>query len=432
MTWKLPTLAVEIVELIAFFIDANDLRSLRLVCRDLNSKTLHSFGLTNFATLQTDLSRPSLARIQSISKSEHLAIHVQCLVVKRPNFVGKWPNLVVNRPNFFCKSFGQGFDWPRLSSGCLAKNTDGGDLLRKLLSQRLVNCRSFLIYAYDDQRYDTDHFIPDDAVGLILSIVAEADLAVHSFAVQPSDKLVFARLDTPRLPMPLCQTPEFVAAWSHIAELVLENTIPKDQVDWVLHLITLSAARLRKLSLKLTDDSLLFMQRLSSLHELKGLVELRLATTRTEVDTVSSLLLQNRHTLHSLTLRLVNLEGESAWRTVFENMKSQFPRLWNLELDWLKPKTVHCSVIFSKLSRYPLIPGSDVQGDDRRRKSDSRRIDESMGDAIRLNYVSTTGAVVGVEYHGKRIDHALGILAKTMEIAEDRAIRLDPLYILRW
>ncbi len=79
MSSKIPTLANEVIELIATFPEPVDLRSLRLVCRELNKKTLHYFRLANFTTIQTDLDRKSLQRLQNITKSEYLAVHVQCL-----------------------------------------------------------------------------------------------------------------------------------------------------------------------------------------------------------------------------------------------------------------------------------------------------------------------------------------------------------------
>ena len=398
MSLRVLTLAIEIIELIATFVELADLRSLRLVCRELNRKTLNSFGLANFATIQTDLSHKSLERIRSISNTEHFAIHVQCLHVKHS------PDGII----------GEGFDWPRHSSGCLAGNLNGTDLLRDLLSQRLLNCRSFLIYSYDEYepRHDTDRLVPGDAVGLILSILAEADLALQSFTVQ-SRHHGNGRLDTPRLQMPLSQTPKFIKAWSQIEELVLDYAITPDQWSWVLHLISL-VLKLRKLSLGFYEGDTSFMQRLSSLHELNRLEELRLGSARVTVDAITPLLLKNHDTLHSLSLQYTALDDEGKWSTVLENMKSQFPHLQNLVLFWLKQGTNNSRIIFSKLLKYPVLPGSEVQGPNDRLKYDSRRI-ESMGDPIRLRYWGIGQMVVGVEYHGRETDQVLSALVDTVE-----------------
>ncbi len=104
MSSKFPTLAIEIIEVIATFPEPVDLRFLRLVCRELNKKILHYFRLANFTTIQTDLDRKSLQRLQNITRSEHLAVHVQCLHFKHTGD-GK---------------LGRGFDWRRHQWNLLA------------------------------------------------------------------------------------------------------------------------------------------------------------------------------------------------------------------------------------------------------------------------------------------------------------------------
>ena len=398
MSSRFPALAAEIIELIATFVELADLRSLRLVCRDLNRKTLRSFGLANFTTIQTDLSHKSLERLRSISQSEHFALRVQSLRVKRS------PDGII----------GQGFDWPRHFSGCLAENLKGTELLRDLLSQRLLKCRSFHIYSYDEYEplLDTKRLVPSDAVGLILSIVAEVGLTLQSFTVQSSHHRQ-QRLDTRRLQMPLSHTPKFVQAWSQIEELVLDYAITFDQWDWVLHLAS-SVLKLRKLSLGFYEADTSFMQRLSSLQELNVLEELSLGSARVTVDSITSLLLKNRDTLHSLSLQYTALDDEGKWSTVLENMRSQFPQLQNLLLFWLKQGPNNGRTIFSKLLKYPVILGSEVWGPKNRPKYDSRRI-ESMEDPIRLRYWGIRQMVVGIEYHGKEIDQVLSALADTVE-----------------
>lgn len=399
MSSGFSTLATEIIELIATFIEPADLLSLRLVCRELNRKTLNSFGRVNFATIHTDLSHKNLERIRSISESEHFARHVKCLQIRAS------PDGTI----------GQGFGWPRDSSGCLAGNLNGADLLRYLLSQRLHNCRSFVIYHADEYepRHDTDRLVPSDAVGLILSIVAEADLALQSFIVQCSH-YGNRRLDTPRLQMPLSQTPTFVKAWSQIEELALDYAITSDQWNWVRHLIS-SALKLRKLSLGYNEADASFMHQLSSLHELNRLEELSLRPARVTLDAITSLLHKNRDTLHSLSLQDTALDGEGTWTMVFENMKGQFPRLQNLVLFLLKEGTNSSRRIFPELFKYPVIPGSELRGPTGRLKYDSRRI-EAMADPVRLRYWGTMQEPAGVEYHGKEIEQVLSALVATVEV----------------
>ena len=362
MSSRFPTLATEIIELIATFLEPVDLRFLRLVSRELNRKTLRSFGRANFATIHTDLSHESLERIRTISKSEHFARHVQCLQVKAPR-----DGIIDKR-----------FHWPRRFSRGLAKNFNRADLLRDLLSQCLLNCRSFVIYN-SEPPHDTDCLVPNDAVGLILSIVARADIALQSFTVR---YIPFSLPNWQWLEVPLSQTPKFVKAWSQIEELALDFAVVFDHRAWVL--LVLSAPKLRKLSLRFgLRDTSLFMQQLSSLHELNKLEELSLSPYSATEEAITSLLLKNRDTLHSLSLEYIILEHE--WSTIFENMKGQFPQLQNFELFCLKETANFDRLVCSALLKYPVIPGSEVRGPKGDLEYDSRRI-ESMADPVRLRY----------------------------------------------
>ena len=312
-------------------------------------------------------------------------------------------------------TIGQGFDWPRQSSGCLAKKLEGADILRKLLSRQLRNCRSFLIHSYDEYelRLESNCLVPSDAVSLILSIIAEAGLAPRSFTIC-SSRLANGRLDTLRLPISPCKTPRFIEAWSQIEEFELDYGVTSDQFDWVLLLIS-SAPRLRKLSLYFFEVDISVLQRLSVLHGLNKLEKLQLKYATTTLNDITSILLRNCDSLHSLSLQYVNLDGEGQWSTVFKNMENQFPHLQNLVLFWLKQGNDHGRVIFSQFLQYPVVPGLEVRGPQNRLKDDSRWI-ESMEDVVTLRYWGTTGKmVVGVEYHGKEIDHVLSALANTVE-----------------
>ncbi|KAL8894758.1 MAG: hypothetical protein Q9207_008421 [Kuettlingeria erythrocarpa] len=402
MSSKLSTLAIEVVETITALLDPTDLRSLRLVCRALNEKTLRDFGLADFATVHTDLSRKSLQRLRDISESSHLAFYVQHLHIKYADDDGK---------------LGRGLDWCRHPSGCLAEeppNSGGATLLRDILAQKLLQCRSFHIHSYDEYQppHETDCLIPSDAAGIILSIVAKAGLALRAFTIQSSHD-GNGRLDTPRLQMPLSQTPEFVAAWSHIEELVLDYAMTVDQGAWVIHLIA-SAPRLRKLSLGIYEAEISFTTLLASLHALNRLEELSLGSANVTVENFSTFLLNNCQTLRSLTLRHVSLANGGTWATVLENMKGQIPHLQYLLLFHLKQETDNRRVIFSKMTRYPVVPEPEDPGPDKRLRFDRRRI-ESVSEPITLRYWGGGRRVAGVMYHGMGIDHVLRALADTVE-----------------
>ena len=399
MSCELPALVIEIIELISTFLEPADLRALRLVCRELNSKTLHYFGLANFATVHTDLSRKSLQRLRSILGTEHLAVHVQHLLIKHTDN-GK----LAGR-----------FDWHCHQWNLVASQLDGANLLRDVLGKRLLECRSFQIDSYDGLQpcQEADFLTPSDAVGMVLSVIAEADLAVRSFSVK-SVHGGNRGLDTKRLQTALSRTSQLIAAWSCIEELVLDYGATSDQHDWILHLIS-SAPRLRTLSLRFQDTGSLFMESLSLSHSLDRLEDLSLSSTRMTVESISRLLLRNRETLHSLSFQRARIDGGGKWATVLENMKGQLPRLESLLLFWLMEQiATHC-VIFFNLTGYPSIPGARESGPGGGRLSDDSYLLDSVEEPVRLRYGGGGRMVVGVEYHGNEIDNVLSILADAAE-----------------
>ena len=431
MSSQMSSLAVEVIEFISAFLEPADLRSLRLVCRGINRKTLRYFALANFATVQTDFSRKSLQRLQSISESEHLAVHVQCLQIMH-RMDGK---------------LGQGLDWRPHQGNLLVDQLDGPGvprnglvkrllkcrlfhinsydeynlrrekgslLLRDILVKRLLKCRSFHINSYDeyDFRRETGTLLPSDAVGIVLSVVAEANLAIRSFTVKSSPD-GNGRLDTQRLRMPLCHTPQFIAAWAHVKELILDYKMSFDQYDWILFLIS-SAPQLRKLLLVFYDTDSLFMERLSSLHVLDKVENLSLRFAHVLVDSISRLLLNNRETVHSLSLQYATIENGGKWATVLRSMKGQLPRLENLSLFGLKEQTGDGHVFFSKLASRPVVPTSKVYAPGYRLISDSHLL-EQVEEPVRLIYWGGRRRVVGIEYHGTAINDVLSALADTAE-----------------
>lgn len=406
MSSKLPTLAVEIVQLITSTLESTDLLSVRLVCRELNRKSLHHFIVTCFATVRTDLTPKSLQRLQNISESKHLAQHVEALHIK--NVDG---------------TLERGFQWLRHPSGQLAASLVGADLLRDILVNKLVKCRSFHIDGYDEveQRDGTDFLIPGDAVGIVLSLVAETNLAIRSFTLE-SKKGSAGRLDTKRLQMPLCRRSQFIAAWTHLEELVLDYSMTCDQHDWALDLISY-APRLRKLSLRFfpeyPDSTSSFMERLTSAHSFLGLQDFSLESADVTVEIISRFLIQNRDTVRALSFRHVAIENGGAWATVLESMKGNFPRLESLSVFWLKE---HRSekwprVIFSGLAEYPAVPGSETRrSSDGRLRSDSRQV-KSLEQPINLTYWYLYGGrrVLSASYLGPGIDNFLNVLAESAE-----------------
>src|SRR4051812_19248801 len=84
-----PTLAVELVELIASFLEGDTLLDLRLVCREIQKKTFHHFARRFFSSIKTDLSDDSLRRINSLSRNSELRSYVHGLAFMLHNGVGR-------------------------------------------------------------------------------------------------------------------------------------------------------------------------------------------------------------------------------------------------------------------------------------------------------------------------------------------------------
>lgn len=59
-------------------------------------------------------------------------------------------------------------------------------------TENFLKCRSFHFNSYDEYqpRQEADSLIPGDAVGPVLSIVAEADLALRSSTVERSPGII--------------------------------------------------------------------------------------------------------------------------------------------------------------------------------------------------------------------------------------------------
>lgn len=204
MAVTLPTLPVEVVELIAHALEPNGLFSLRLVCRALLQKTLHSYG-TLFATMQTDLSYESLQKLRAVSEDAQLKPRVQTLLIEKGED----------------DTFGRGFQWPRHSSGHTEAPLPGLEKLQDILVHKLPNCRSFHICSPGISDEDTDGLTPTDAIAIILSIVANTNLPVKSFIVDISSCWINGK----RLQMCQYRQRSFRSGWSHVQELSLFHSL---------------------------------------------------------------------------------------------------------------------------------------------------------------------------------------------------------------
>ena len=94
MSLHLLHLPFELLRACASELSSHDLRSLRLVCRQLDQVAFDLLGPRDFTRITTDLGRISLQRLQDISKAVHVnccAVHVNCCV-KNLRIVYEFPS----------------------------------------------------------------------------------------------------------------------------------------------------------------------------------------------------------------------------------------------------------------------------------------------------------------------------------------------------
>ena len=416
----LPTLAIELVELIACWLGPADLCSLQLVCKNLRQKPIRLFG-ARFTTVRTDLSQKSLQKLQEISEDDHLRLYVEKLLIKE------------NKP----EELGQDFQWHRHSSGYLEAPIPGFEKLQYLLAHNLSNCRSFHIY---DPGYGpndkSDVFTPTDVVALILSMVpflsieASNSLPVKSFIVDCASppvvvtprrgiidgtsfivdcasptKVVAARrgmIDAKRLQMWQYRQPSFREAWAHIQELVLHQFLEPKTLDWGIHLI-IDATSLRKLSVIVGRSSRPFLERLSQVTSLHSLESFKLTCAHTSVEVLSRLIERFHDTLRVLSLSNIYLQRLTDWLIILGRLGNQAPFLHSVSISGLTTSSseVNQVIMFPSLVIDPVVP-------------------ESGGRKLTLIKDRTWQKIFGVEYQGPRVDKALDKLVKAVEYFQTR------------
>ena len=405
MPSALPKLPVEVIEKIASTLDRTSLYSFRLTCKEIDRKTLHGFGHTCFAMVQTDLSHNSLQKLQSISQTEHLKHHVQTLLIREKYDRGD--------------EMGQGLHWHRLgnSPGKIVNHISPGvQMLRDVLT-KLAECKSYYIYSLGDYHinrlregeglYGSDYLTGSDVTAIILGIIAETSLPVKSFRVDykdPVDVNAFdvGVVDANRLQMHLYQQPAFLAAWDNLEDLHLAFHLQSDIVfDWARNLV-LHTTRLKKLSLHFGYIMAVSFIRslLSSPTVLQGLQEFKLGCINLTLEILLSLLLQCRSNLRRLSLSCIHIRSGN-WVQLLTELK-KFSLLEAIAIEW--PKWSGDEVLeylhFPALYDNPVVP-------------------HSGGRKFELIYnkpeENATKAIWGARFHGwEGMNKALEVLAESM------------------
>ena len=405
MAGYLPELTTEIVQLIADTLEPADLCSLRLVCREISNKTLHTFGQTCFANLGTNLTSESLQRLQNISEVDHLARHVH---------------------NLRIQCLGDRFN-PRQSSEDQSVDLDEesiaeAELLENILVNRFVNCRSFEIESdYDIYPMDIYEEKSSDAVSIILAIGAGKHWFVKSLRVVGYQSPSYRSQDqahSDSMQAKWRKRPQFEAAWSQLEELSLETDGSIDCLDEAEDLLS-CASSLGKLSLSRCHGSAVLMSPLDHCKPLSKLGSLKFSIMDVAVNTIPDAFSRCGAALRTVTLQEVTLRGEDQWPRVFKNMKGKCPQLESFTAGVLRrkryPTNLYTIVKFPRLKGYPLVPNSEssVSYNSRYYNSTDKRIVKTLEQPVQIYYGGKGKWISGISYEGPDMNDLFDILAET-------------------
>ena len=322
MTSQLSTLPIDVFDIIACILKDGGYKDtilrLRLVCHELNQKTLYSVGRFFFAWVWTDLSDDSLQRMKNISEHEHFRHYPQNLL-----FSG------------FDHDYGTGAT--RHIDGRSRTPLSEVELLCEVLLRGLVNCRSFHFIDYGYSNYVTGANVID----VFFAIITETGLPVKSFNYEYS----FARtrgVDSTPLDQMQGQTGRFKYSWSHLQELILYSRVFPEQtkqLNWLAGLV-LSAPNLQSLSLysdkhgngdSYPDFSPLF-ERLSLGDTLPNLQQLDLSAIGVQEELLSRVMLRFRESLRGIRFWRVLILHGGTWPSAIRNWEGKFPLLKSFHL----------------------------------------------------------------------------------------------------
>ncbi|KAJ5618792.1 hypothetical protein N7510_002776 [Penicillium lagena] len=288
---NLSELVVELIELIADSCDGDSILQLRLVCRELQTKTIHYYARRFFSSVKTDLSSDSLHRINAVSQHQLIRPYVQGLAF------------------MLQKGVGHGIEWERYQWGPLSEplQIEAIRTLQNNLLHCLTNCRSFFIFCrYPEGQPDLGRVTITDAV-------------------------------------------RFRSAWSNLKKLSLEQYLTLENFGFLLELV-LSAPNLETLLLNLGshDLSCEFIHELAETGALSQLHELALFRTSMHGPDVTKLLRNIQGSLCALTLYHVSLSPDDSWVSIIQALGEDFLRLQSISLYYL-----WCSTPSKELLAFP-------------------------------------------------------------------------------
>lgn len=390
-TCILPTLPLEIVEMICHELNTCDLAMLMGTCRNAYRSTIRCFA-QRYTEIYMDFSQASFDHIHAIASNKVMREYVQRLVI------------------LTCEPYlGSGVDWKWSLAGHV-KNVKDMAVIKRFrddLVLRLVHCRSFIIspvvpeglaHAEEQDR----QFNPDDAACILLDIIADASLPTKIFWYGKGMNYTSDIMNISRLPKSLFSNSGFRTGWNALENLHLEHELTPLNYSLLMDMI-LHAPNTRKLYLSLGPKDLaveFFSQLSRSCNLPSNLERVTLSFTAIEADDLITILYQSRHSLQRLILN--GVAGLSTgWLTFLSKMKGQFPALQTIDLNMLYGEGV--VILFpTTIKDYP----SEQKQMFKLRSCDNPALEESGIEKA---------DIIGITYTGPDMGTALDVLLKAYE-----------------
>ncbi|ORY54577.1 uncharacterized protein BCR38DRAFT_148244 [Pseudomassariella vexata] len=385
----LGTLPNELIAQIVNYLDHKpDLCALHSASRRLHAVSWPAFGACCFSTVRTDLSKDSMIKLEGIANHQQLRHFVRDLHIL-------WV--------FRDQPLGRGNFWPRDNAGRVQFDSPSVIALNDLLVNKLINCRSFHVENYVGAIHTTDiqhpewglsNLSPSDAVAVLFSIIARAQLPVEAFRINLKENLA-----SYRLPPSGPQEESFRNAWaSHLQQLHLSWLLRRDDAfQRALDLVT-TATCLKKLCLQwpelsssMTTAPSGLLQGFLAAENLPRLTHFKLmAPQDMSRITISELLFRLKDSLVFLHFVHVGLRS-GTWKEILSDLHGNFPRLEYLTIHNCLEGLQRKGVFFCPFLEHPVMP--------------------ALGgfELVQLRYGEWEG-VSGVRYVGKDMDSALDLM----------------------
>lgn len=318
---RIPT---EVVENWAQYLDAADLSSFRLACRQADAQTLHTVAQRFFSTCRTSLMDSDLRKLEEISMNadlrkymKHIFIEDDCerndaqLSLAVPQEIPSASSLHV---------------WPRDDAHIVRSSEIGAANLKAMLVEKRLHPETIKIRDYRSGNATAG---PEPAAALARDILDGANLAVISICIHKESQSVMEA--TVHLsPQHQGQGVEFSMLSS--AELCLASYA---ESYWSKRLFY-HAPNLK--DLKLSFDKPWSAQHdsmLSAGRPILKLTQLDFSMSTLPAPIVLTILANSKHSLTSVSFRLTKLSKGSTWRELLSSIGSDFPNLTSFHLKFL-------------------------------------------------------------------------------------------------